>query len=51
MSDGAAGALEDIGRMTALGVETFMFQLANPNEVNATLDNMDRFAETVMSKA
>ncbi|MDC1172697.1 LLM class flavin-dependent oxidoreductase, partial [Alphaproteobacteria bacterium] len=50
MTGGAGAILDDIGVMRELGVEIFMFQLAKPESLEATLDSMDRFSHQVLSK-
>ena len=50
MTGGAGAVHDDIGSLHELGVRTFMFQLANPDGLDATLASMDRFAEQVMSR-
>ena len=37
-------------KMKELGVEIFMFQLAKPESLEATLASMDRFSNQVLSK-
>ena len=36
--------------MRDLGVEIFMFQLAKPESLEATLASMDRFSDQILSK-
>ncbi|MBT5264610.1 MAG: LLM class F420-dependent oxidoreductase [Rhodospirillaceae bacterium] len=50
MSGGAEAAIEDITGLRELGIDSFMFTLVNPEDLSASLDNMQRFAETVMAK-
>ncbi len=50
MTGGPAAILDDIGALAEQGVETFMFQLARPDGLDATLASMDRFAENVLAK-
>jgi hypothetical protein len=50
MTGGAGAILDDIGVMRELGVEIFIFQLAKPESLEATLDSMDRFSHQVLSK-
>jgi hypothetical protein len=50
MTGGANAILDDIAVMSGLGVEIFMFQLAKPDSLEATLDSMERFAEQILTK-
>jgi len=50
MTGGDAAVIDDIGALKDLGVGIFMFQLAKPDSVDATLASMDRFADGVRSK-
>ena len=50
MTGGADAIEDDINIMKELGVEIFMFQLAKPESLEATLASMDRFSDQVLSK-
>ena len=50
MTGGADAIEDDINIMKELGVEIFMFQLAKPESLEATLASMDRFSNQVLSK-
>lgn len=50
MTGGADAIEDDINIMKELGVEIFMFQLAKPESLEATLASMDRFSNQVLSR-
>ena len=50
MTGGSDAIEDDINAMRDLGVEIFMFQLAKPESLEATLASMDRFSDQILSK-
>ncbi len=50
MTGGTAAILDDVGVLKDLGVGVFMFQLAKPEGLEATLESMNRFADAILSQ-
>ena len=50
MTGGTEAILDDVGVLNEAGVEIFMFQLAKTDSINATIDSIERFSETIMKR-
>jgi probable F420-dependent oxidoreductase len=50
MTGGSGAIIDDIGSLKDMGVEIFMFQLAKPDSLDASIASMERFADQVLSE-